>query len=498
VIRPTELVLFLETISSAVSNELRPDLQSGQAQKSADFLIQVLNRLVAQVRDGNHIGSEQLACWQELRQRMPGVTGHAKAPVASSLKGGLSQLDLELDSIQEFLLDDRYFDAFAVGLETPESAQAAWLREAASATHHWWESIEASVVHPKAKQPAASSAEDPEQVRAKLSGYLEQKFPALPSGAVTDLRIAAGGSTKLTALFSLQPNSALPQRLVLRQDLAVNLTGKLIKDEYPIVERLSQLGLQVPKPILLEADAKIMGGAFMIMTEIVGATPAGTYFARDRALHPRMIGPQFARDAAAELARLHQLTACEVRDPAALATAHRQSVRKAYQHWKSIDKPPQSLAIDLGFAWLLSHSPSADRPRCLTHGDYGVHNMMAKDGRLAAVLDWELAQEDDPAIDLAECQMLMCEDTLPWSEFVAAYLAAGGDPRACDEATITYYGVWMYTVKFGLMVADGRNCFIQGQRTDSLTASVATHSVDRILQYLGRALHTATTSGSAS
>jgi aminoglycoside phosphotransferase (APT) family kinase protein len=498
VIRPTELALFLETISSTVSNELRPDLQSSQAQKSADFLIQVLNRLVAQVRDGNRIGSEHLAGWQTLRQGMPGLAITAKTTAADSLRGGLLQLEGELDSMQEFLLDDRHFDVFAKGLEAPESAQTEWLREAASATHHWWESIEASVVHPKSKQPAAGSAEDPDQLRSKLSAYLEQKFPALPAGAVTGLRIAAGGSTKLTALFSLQPNSVLPQRLVLRQDLAVNLTGTLIKDEYPIVERLSQLGLQVPKPILLEADANIMGGTFMIMTEIVGATPAGTYFARDRALHPRMIGPQFARDAAAELARLHRLTACEVRDPAALATAHRQSVRKAYQHWKSIDKPPQSLAIDLGFAWLLSHPPSADRPRCLTHGDYGVHNMMAKDGRLAGVLDWELAQVDDPAIDLAECQMLMCEDTLPWNEFVAAYLAAGGDPRACDEAAVSYYSVWMYTVKFGLMVAGGRNCFIKGQRIDSLTASVATHSVDRILQYLARALSMATTSRSAS
>jgi aminoglycoside phosphotransferase (APT) family kinase protein len=490
--------MFLETISSTVSNELRPDLQSGQAQKSADFLIQVLNRLVAQVRDGDRIGSEQLDRWRALRQRLPGLAGGAYAPAAVSLEGGLSRFELELDSMQELLLDDRHFDALAKGLEAPESAQAAWLREAASASHHWWESIEASVVHPQAKQAAASSAEDPEQLRTKLSAYLEQRFPALPARAVTELRIAAGGSTKLTALFSLRPNSVLPQRLVLRQDLAVNLTGTLIKDEYPIVERLSKLGLQVPKPILLETDAKIIGGAFMLMTEIVGAAPAGTYFARDRALHPRMIGPQFARDAAAELARLHRLTACEVRDASALAAAHRQAVKQAYQHWKSIDKPPQSLAIDLGFAWLLSHPPSADRPRCLTHGDYGVHNMMAKDGRLAAVLDWELAQEDDPAIDLAECQMLMCEDTLPWPEFVAAYLAAGGDPRACDEATVAYYSVWMYTVKFGLMVAEGRNCFVQGQRTDSLTASVATHSVDRILQYLARALHTATANRSAS
>ena len=121
-----------------------------------------------------------------------------------------------------------------------------------------------------------------------------------------------------------------------------------------------------------------------------------------------------------------------------------------------------------------------------------MHNMMARDRRLAGVLDWELAQVDDPAIDLAECRMLMCEDTLPWEEFAAAYVAAGGDPRACGREAVDYYGVWMFTVKFGLMLAEARNYYMSGLRTDSLTASAASHSMDRILQYLARALKMAT------
>jgi aminoglycoside phosphotransferase (APT) family kinase protein len=265
------------------------------------------------------------------------------------------------------------------------------------------------------------------------------------------------------------------------------MTGTVIGDEYPTIERMSKLGLLVPKPILLELDASILGGAFMIMTAI-DADPAGTYFPKDRRRQPRKVSAQFARDAAAQLARLHRLTTVEIADPESLAAARAEEVESAYRRWKSIAKPPNSVNVDLGFAWLKSHPLTKDRPRCLIHGDYGVHNMMARDGRLAGILDWELASEDDPAIDLAECRMLMVEDTVPWEEFVAAYIAAGGDATACEETAVTYFCVWSFTVKFGLMLCDARNAFVSGMRRDSLMASAATHSADRILHSLSRAM----------
>jgi aminoglycoside phosphotransferase (APT) family kinase protein len=150
--------------------------------------------------------------------------------------------------------------------------------------------------------------------------------------------------------------------------------------------------------------------------------------------------------------------------------------------------------MDMGFAWVRAHPIGPDRPRSIIHGDYSVHNMMARDRRLAGVIDWELAEENDPAIDLAEARMLLVEDTLPWKEFVAEYLAAGGDPKACEPQAIKYHCAWMYTEKYGLMMADARNCFLSGARADALMASVASHSMDRIFQYLARGLSVALSS----
>lgn len=60
--------------------------------------------------------------------------------------------------------------------------------------------------------------------------------------------------------------------------------------------------------------------------------------------------------------------------------------------------------------WLGAHLPPAQRP-VVTHGDYRLGNVMfGRDGRLAAMLDWELATVDDPLADLG---YLLCTHPEP-------------------------------------------------------------------------------------
>jgi aminoglycoside phosphotransferase (APT) family kinase protein len=495
-IRSDETLLFLEAISNTITQELLPDLRSSQTRKSAEHIVQVLDCMRAQVRDGDRVAAAHLEQWRQLRQLLPlkpkrgSVAQIASAEDASAQAstGGLRQLESELALVQQRLLEEENFNELVRGFADAGSPLSRWYRQAIEAASDYWEAHEDSVQPLPSRSAHSQAGEDPEALRVRLGAYLARKYPGLRDDPIAALRIAAGGMTKVTALFTLKPNTLLPLRLVLRQDVAVNLTGTVVTDEYPIVLRLHRLGLKVPEPILVEGDTSVLGGSFMIMTEIADAVPAGTYFPKDRARQPRLIGPEFGRDAAEELARLHRLTAVVVDDPGRIAAAHRDGVEKAYQLWKSMPKPPNSVIVDLGFAWLKAHPLSEDRPRCLIHGDYSAHNMMARDGRLAGVLDWELAVEDDPTIDLAEARLFLVEDTLPWDPFVAAYLKAGGDPRTCDQAAVTYYCVWSYTVKYGIMLFSARNIFVGGARRDSLMASAASLSTDRILHFLSRSL----------
>jgi aminoglycoside phosphotransferase (APT) family kinase protein len=200
---------------------------------------------------------------------------------------------------------------------------------------------------------------------------------------------------------------------------------------------------------------------------------------------PRTMGPDMGREVAAVLARLHTATQTGPRTPSADRT---QSLRKHYEEWRRTPRQPLSLAAELAYAWLFSHPLPPDRPMCLTHGDVGAHNMMVRNGHLAALLDWELARLGDPAEDLAQCRMMLLPDVLPWEEFVREYIAAGGDPVACEANSVAYYCVWTY-LKHGLMNATLRHIYLSGTRDDIIAASVGIHYYYRlVVQYEARAL----------
>ncbi|WP_083527968.1 phosphotransferase family protein [Curtobacterium ammoniigenes] len=85
--------------------------------------------------------------------------------------------------------------------------------------------------------------------------------------------------------------------------------------------------------------------------------------------------------------------------------------------------------------WLLAHAPAAGERR-IVHGDYRLGNIMfdpSSPGRIAAILDWELATIGDPRIDLA--WMLLCtpdpgEPPLPIHALDAALAEQGWPSRA--------------------------------------------------------------------
>lgn len=94
------------------------------------------------------------------------------------------------------------------------------------------------------------------------------------------------------------------------------------------------------------------------------------------------------------------------------------------------DRPVIALAL----AWLAAHLPAPTEPR-LVHGDYRMGNLLAEDGRLTGVLDWELAHAGDFHEDLAYGCLTVWRFARPdrpafglgsTEALIAAYRAAGG------------------------------------------------------------------------
>jgi aminoglycoside phosphotransferase (APT) family kinase protein len=483
-IRDGELSRYLECIAAELGGSIRSEVQTDYARKTIDSLLFVLGRLIGQIRSGEAIAIGQIDRWRQIQSDFAVLNSdHPSDDVSGD---SLHRLDEKTSRLQSNLLDDATFCRLTDRLQSGDPYARDWLRTASATFNELMQAFENNYVRTPPRKGLATVADNVDDLCRRLSAYLKSRYPALPSNAVKAMAIAPGGQVKRVGLFEVPPNDILPQHLVLRQDMALSITGTSVSDEYRIIERVHGLGLPVPRPILLETAPDILGGPFMLMTQVRQAMVAAPFVEERRHLPPAT-GPDFGHELAGCLARLHRLTL----EPSGASEEHQrleqEEIRKMRETWQRQGKPAFSLSVDLGFAWTLSHPLPAGRPRCLIHGDAGLHNVLTRDGHLAALVDWELAKIADPAEDLAQVKMMALEDVMPWPAFAAAYIAQGGPAEACDERAISFYSIKIY-LKHSILNNTLRDYFHQGSRDDAPAASIATHFIDRLSLYVARAL----------
>jgi aminoglycoside phosphotransferase (APT) family kinase protein len=504
-IKDEHLAGFLASIATELEGSVRPHLTSCTAIASVESIKLVLGRVIAELQSGGRIAATYQAKWAALAREFPGLVhefpgGLADPAVPSGVaERRLKFLDDAISGIQVRLNDPVEFDTLVASLSRNDARARTWLADTAHTLHGTLQNIEDSFFRPvssASKTVVAGPLDDANSIKGRLGAYLARRFEDLDENCIVSLRLIPGGQVKRTALFELVRNDFLPSKLVLRQDLKNSITGTAVVDEYEIIKKVFELGLPVPEPLLIEPDASILGGPFMIMREIVGAEGAGTYFGEERRYLGSAMGPDFGREVAGVLARLHGGTlVAHGEDTAALPEI--DSIAHTLSEWRSRPKPPLSIAMDLSLAWLRANPLPKGRPLCLIHGDAGAHNILTRDGHLAALLDWELAKHGDPAEDLAQAKMMLLDDIMPWQGFVRAYVEQGGPPAACDAHAIGYYAVRTF-LKHGIMNFRVWDYFTSGARTDAAAASVASHFIDRIMLYLARALDIATAADTAA
>jgi aminoglycoside phosphotransferase (APT) family kinase protein len=149
-----------------------------------------------------------------------------------------------------------------------------------------------------------------------------------------------------------------------------------------------------------------------------------------------------AQDFIRNLAAQHRL------DPRQLDIAPLGPVRTARQHaleriddirWRGT-APDGSMdpLLRLSTDWLERNVPDYEGPVVLVQGDTGPGNFMYADGKVTAVVDWELAHWGDPMDDIAWLSLRTVQDTfthLP--DRIAEYAALSGHP--VDERRVWYY-----------------------------------------------------------
>ena len=317
---------------------------------------------------------------------------------------------------------------------------------------------------------------DPQSV----SAYLAQRPGETDGLALRRFDVAPGGYSKQTLLLGLDNARTLPAELVIRKDHPAAIMQTSVRQEYPVLVRLHQAGLRVPEPLFLEPSDAYLGAAFMAVARLPGRIEGAHLVA------PANHG--LALQLATELGRLHGLdwrdfTGVLPDAPAQDVAALRAEIDLLRRYWDEFAHSP-SATLAVAFEWLAAHAQAVVPARAVLHGDIGFHNVLVEDGRISAILDWELARHGHPAEDLGYCRSTI-ERMVRWPEFLEAYASAGG-PRI-DPLTIDFYTL-LQLCRFVVYEVRGRGLFEFGATEDFGMAYIGAHELPALVQRLSEML----------
>jgi aminoglycoside phosphotransferase (APT) family kinase protein len=170
--------------------------------------------------------------------------------------------------------------------------------------------------------------------------------------------------------------------------------------------------------------------------------PGGTWFYR---IKDPAEAVATAQDFMRNLAALHRL------DPRALHLPSFGPVKSAREH--ALDELAHirrratradgtiEPLLRFGIDWLERNVPDWDGPTCLVQGDTGPGNFMYQDGKVTAVVDWELAHFGDPMDDIAWLSLRTVQDTFThFPDRLREYERLSG--IEIDEQRVWYYRLY--------------------------------------------------------
>jgi len=178
-------------------------------------------------------------------------------------------------------------------------------------------------------------------------------------------------------------------------------------EQFRVLRALACTDVPVPEVLWHEDDPRVLGAPFYVMVRVEGRIPSDT--------PPYHAEGWLAELAPAErtrlwwsgieiLARIHRLdwrslrVVPDARPGASPLRAQLEDYRK-FLDWAAQGR--RHPASEAGLAWLERCAPAPPEPTALCWGDARLGNLIFRDGRCVAVLDWEMVTLGNPAQDLA-------------------------------------------------------------------------------------------------
>ena len=275
----------------------------------------------------------------------------------------------------------------------------------------------------------------------------------IPGGAsregwFIDVATPEGATRELFLRYSPQP---MPERSAFHR----------LATEAAVMKAVATTGVAVPK---------ILGAHPTREAVLSERVPGATWFYRIKDPDEQV---RVAQDFMRNLALVHRA------DPRTLGIEALGPVKSAREHalervegirWRGT-APDGTMEPLLRFSadWLERNVPDYDGPVVLVQGDTGPGNFMYADGKVTAVVDWELSHWGDPMDDVAWVSLRTVQDTFTYlPDRVAEYSELSG--HEIDERRVWYYRLFAESTMATLYPYNGPDSRRPGEEDEGTVA----------------------------
>jgi aminoglycoside phosphotransferase (APT) family kinase protein len=284
-----------------------------------------------------------------------------------------------------------------------------------------------------------------EDKQAKLTEWLKTKLPQADELSITPLERVRGGYASRIRFFDLnwrEGGQEKIEKLVLRQGPRTPPPGYDLALQFHTLRCLEASDVPAPKTYWLEEDEEVLGSSFFIMgkvegeildPQVPGQKPWGLLYDASPAKRTDMW-----KQAVEVIGRIHNLdwehlgfSLLGVPKNRIDAIDRQITWYEKMARWAGVEPAP---FLEAAFNWFKNNRFEPESIS-LCWGDARPGNLMYRNGKLAAVLDWDMANIGAPETDLA---WFLAIDWMA-SEECAGLRVPRWDGLPEREETIRYY-----------------------------------------------------------
>lgn len=236
--------------------------------------------------------------------------------------------------------------------------------------------------------------------------------------------LQGGISAQMTAIEIELPDGGR-QKLVVRcpHPEALRQNPLATDHEFRLLQVLRSVGLAVPAPFGLDTSGEVLAGPYLVLEYVEGVLDFAPANPDD-----------YVRQMADHLAAIHRLDGSR----GDLSFLPRQAAGCTEAWWGKPALAEEAFGSErIRQAMVHARPPAQRHPSVLLHGDYWPGNILWRDGRLAAVVDWEDARLGDPLVDLGKSRL-----EVAWIfglEPMEAFTRHYRSHMALDESDLPYW-----------------------------------------------------------